>query len=109
MSHSHGQVLINDKVVGYFEYDGTCDTACTTIQPTKEDVFNNWRGRGNNRPCECPHPKEENWVNVTLHSEYGSGSSWESKACMKCMVITGYKNQWEEREKEDERRSGGWW
>lgn len=92
MSHDTGTVWSSDHktILGYFEYNGTCDVACTAIQKTLEELSTHWRGPGCERECSCG--KEP--MNVILHSAYGSGFEWCSTACLECMSICGYRSPW---------------
>ena len=104
MSHDRGRVYAMDDetLLGFFEYDGTCDVACTTIVATDIELHANWRSPANMRECACtPIVKTP----VILYSEYGCGFDWESHACLACKAITGHRSRFDaEREREIERR-----
>jgi hypothetical protein len=83
MSHAHGEVYQGGRIVGYYEYDGTADIACSRIQESPEAVNASWRG-DNWRECECGQDAED----VILYSDYGDGFHWPAKACLRCHAIT---------------------
>lgn len=85
MSHALGEVIKDGKVVGFFEYNGTSDIACSAVQKSVTDVTTYWRSPDNCRKCECGRAPES----VILYSSYGGGFYWESTACFHCMAITG--------------------
>jgi len=99
MSHATGTVYSTDRstILGYFEYNGTCDVACTAIQKTQEALNENWRGPGCMKECSCG--KEP--TDVVLHSDYGSGFHWDSKACLECMAICGHLDKWAQQREDD--------
>jgi hypothetical protein len=88
MSHAMGIVYSKDHkdILGYFEYNGTSDVACSKIQDIPERVSYNWRKDGALGKCDC---LEGNHIPVILFTYYGDGFEWESEYCPKCMVITG--------------------
>jgi hypothetical protein len=86
MSHANGEVWTPDgKLVGFFEYDGTCDFACSTIWRTPEELADNWRKDSINRKCGCG---PDGSTDVILYTDYANGSHWSAKACLKCMAVT---------------------
>lgn len=85
MSHSYGKVYEKEgKLIGYFEYNGTCDVALSAIQKTAEDVNKYWRSNQNCRECLCKSPIEKD---VILWTDYGDGFYWNAKICENCMAI----------------------
>lgn len=90
MSSSIGMVVKDQKVVGYFEYDGTADVAISAIRRTSEEV---WKARDerdtllfNNvwRRCTCSNDHDD----VLLYTDYGWGFYWPAKVCLLCKAIT---------------------
>lgn len=79
-------------VVGYYIYQGTCDTACTRIHPTSDEAWDHNRTDGAYAECTCGNPPTP----VVLYSQYGNGFSWDSSACLTCRAITGYRSEHEE-------------
>jgi hypothetical protein len=90
MSHALGEAIKDGVVIGYFEYDGTFDVACTAIHPTTEGVERDWRTGRNCRECSCSLPQTD----IILWTEYGDGFWWLSTACLNCMAITGNRDPW---------------
>lgn len=88
MSHAWGCVHLvpSGEIVGWYEYNGTGDVACSAIQPTYDDVCRLWRTAENHRECTCGVRVE---VPVRLWSDYGNGFGWLSLACLTCGVILG--------------------
>lgn len=82
MSHSNGKVIVNTQIVGYFEYNGTCDVVLGRIYDSLEELRENWRC-GDMGKCICGQEPSE----VVLHTTYGSGFHWPGKACLKCKTI----------------------
>ncbi|MEK7654599.1 MAG: hypothetical protein AAB345_05025 [Patescibacteria group bacterium] len=84
MSHSNGEVIHENEVVGFFEYDGCSDIAISAIWNTLEEVETNWRS-GVWKRCTCGQPS----VDVLLFTDYGGGFYWPAKVCLKCRAILG--------------------
>lgn len=84
MSHSAGEVYVDGRVVGHFEYNGTCDVAKTDIHPTRDEMNARWREPCTHE-CVCGRPP----VDVILYTHYGNGFHWASQACLNCGVIVG--------------------
>ena len=84
MSHATGEVIQGDRVIGYFEYDGTADNAISDIYRSRDELWANWR-KSTHPTCTCGGKP----VPVVLWADYGSGYWWYSTACLKCNVITG--------------------
>lgn len=82
MSHANGAVIKNGQVLGFFEYNGTCDVAISTIWQTRKELEENWRSDTSNK-CECGEPPEE----VILYADYGDGFHWSAKVCLRCKAI----------------------
>lgn len=94
MSHQQGDVLIDGKIVGYFEYDGTSDFARQRVFRTQEELCENWR---KDQGSKCCHSEDHsNIIDVTLHAHYGNGLLWNSRICTDCLWIVGYRNSMEE-------------
>lgn len=89
MSHAHGEVILDGKVIGHYEYNGTSDVALPNVYDTPEEVTANWRKGG--RECSCGQPS----IDVTLFSYYGSGFHWPGKYCPRCRLITGNRMPFE--------------
>jgi len=82
--NSHGEIWgVDGRVVGYFEYSGADDRACTRVYRTFDGVCDNWRG-DNNRDCSCHRPRER----VLLWTAYGETFFWFGEVCWNCMAIT---------------------
>lgn len=86
MSNAHGEVIVDEKVIGYFEYNGSADFARPAVQKTLVDVHAHWRSKGNHRECRCASPDV---VQCILWSSYGYGFHWDSGVCLACMTIVG--------------------
>lgn len=91
MSSARGTVhqLPQRTLVGYFSYYGTCDVAMRTIFPTLEEFRAGWLSAVRDRECTCIEPV---LATVELHADYGRGITWESEACLRCMTITGKRD-----------------
>ncbi len=88
MSHAHGEVIVQEgeqfRVVGFFEYNGTCDVVLNRIQPTRKLVSEHWRTPHNNdAKCTCGKPPTD----VILWNDYADGWYWPGKACLTCGAI----------------------
>lgn len=86
MSHSIGIVYdFEGEVLGYFEYNGTVDYACSSVR-TLEEVESNWRTGAAEVPCNCIKEKRKpKWV--LLYSDYGFGFHWPAQICENCKSI----------------------
>ena len=83
MSHSDGKIVCAGKVIGYFEYNGTCDVAISAIWDTYDEMHEHWRsGVWNN--CTCHEQPTE----VLIWTSYGAGFYWPGKVCLPCRAIT---------------------
>jgi hypothetical protein len=71
------------SLLGYFEYNGTCDVVCTRVHLKAEDVRANWR-MDNDRKCVCAGSGQD----VLLYTTYGGGFYWDGRVCWNCMAIT---------------------
>lgn len=93
MSHSSGTVYTEDRstIIGYFEYNGTVDVACSSVQKTADDVWKHWRTPESMRQCTCGQPILQL---VVLDADYGGGIEWESVMCTTCMVIVDKFDPW---------------
>lgn len=81
MSHAEGEVICGGKVVGFFEYNGTTDLACTRVFPTRDELDANWRGSVF-ADCRCGKPPAD----VILYTAYHD-FHWPGSACLACMAI----------------------
>jgi hypothetical protein len=86
MSHAIGRVIKDERVIGYFDYDGTCDIAIPNIYSSLEELRENWR-KWPPYKCECDIDSLED---VILYTDYGNGWHWDAKVCLKCGVINEY-------------------
>ncbi len=84
MSHAHGEVIKDGKIIGHYEYDGTADIVWTKIRATTAEVWAHWRTAANRAKCTCEKPEP---VKVILYSSYGNGFHWPGKICEICQVI----------------------
>lgn len=84
MSHANGEIIQGDKVIGYFEYNGTSDVAISSIWNSYEEMLSHWR-TGLWGICSCEKPQ---WEDVKLYTDYGRGFYWSAKVCLKCKTIT---------------------
>lgn len=92
MSNTRGEVWsLDGRILGHFEYNGTCDFANTRVYATVEDVGKNWR-KDNQRDCTCDAAGER----VILWTQYGGGFYWTSRVCWNCMAITGTKEPYDD-------------
>ncbi len=106
MSHTVGEIL-NDKeeILGYYEYDGTCDFAIPAVWDSVDEVMEHWRDPNPTRKeCTCGGEHES----VEIQSNYGGGFSWRGFWCPTCRVITKYFSQHAEEEELYEDIRGGW-
>lgn len=88
MSHTTGKVFAQSgELIGFFEYDGTSDFACTSVKRTTEEVSRDWRSPAAWEKCQCVDSTSR--VSVVLHSNYGGCTQWASEVCTACMAITG--------------------
>jgi len=81
MSHANGQVKFKDGSVFYFEYNGTVDIVENCLYEKYIDMSANWRKQPNNS-CECGNDEP-----VKIATDYAYGSSWDGRACKKCLAI----------------------
>jgi len=88
MSHASGEVFAADgsRRLGWFEYNGTVDVACSRIFDTHEELQANWR-KDAMRKCDCGQSS----VEVVLYSSYGYGFYWTAKACLQCKAIVDHR------------------
>lgn len=84
MSHAYGQVKFEDGTILHFEYNGTVDVAMTQLFDSREGVKEHWRESLRYVECNCGNDEP-----VELATDYGSGKSWNGRACRHCMAITG--------------------
>jgi hypothetical protein len=70
-------------LLGYFEYNGTVDIACSRIYNTEAELELHWSG-DNVRTCNCGATGQS----VVLYSHYGFGFWWPGRVCWHCMAIT---------------------
>ncbi len=84
MSHAGGEVIVGNKVVAYFEYNGTSCIAISRLYPTFDEMWNNWRAEGWN-DCEGGQPP----LKVLLYTNYGPGFYWDGEVCLPCKAIVG--------------------
>lgn len=92
MSHHEGTVYRGADVIGFFAYQSVTDTASTGIcqEPRARWDWESEDGMGwRYRECTCGAPTE---TPVRLFTSYAGGLSWDSVACLTCMVITGERD-----------------
>lgn len=83
MSHSLGEIWSQEgKLLGWFEYNGTCDVACARIYLEEQELHDNWR-KDNWRTCKCGSAGQT----VILYSSYGNGFHWPATVCWGCLAI----------------------
>lgn len=82
MSHANGQVKFKDGKIMHYEYNGTIDSAISHLYTTYEEMEANWR---KSSWLECICGEDES---VEIFTDYGSGFSWQGRACKKCCAIT---------------------
>jgi hypothetical protein len=82
MSHAPGQILFPDGHIMFFEYDGTSSICISHLYDQQPVMLDNWR-KGERLLCNCG--KDES---VTFYADYGSGFTWEGRACRYCKAIT---------------------
>jgi hypothetical protein len=92
MSHAYGQVRFSDGLVLHYRYYGTVDMALDALFDTASGVYDDWRSH-TARACVCG--KDEP---VEIATEYGSGFSWNGRACRHCMAITAGFSPYEKTE-----------
>lgn len=81
MSHAQGVVLLADRVLGYFEYNGTVDVAMHKIYKTENELSENWR---KTQPsCSCV----DGLTDVVLKVDSYDDFSWPAKACLEHLNI----------------------
>ena len=98
MSHAWGTVraLPSREVLGSFEYNGTSDVARRVVA-SEEEIRSEWREDANDRECTCPDRIEQP---VELFADYGSGCTWTSRVCLRCMTITGPRSEYDDADRE---------
>jgi len=82
VSHAEGQIIKDDQIVAYYEYDGCSDFCFTKLYKSREELTANWR---TNQFAKCTCGKAEP---VLVYSSYGNGGWWAGKACLECMALT---------------------
>src|SRR4051812_49050638 len=95
MSHAMGEVIHDGRVVGFFEYNGTCDVACNRIFCDRNNLWDNhWRTQYvNDAACVCG--EESPGQEVILYADYADGFHWPATACLTCGVILTELNPWD--------------
>lgn len=104
MSHANGWVSREGTLVGHFLYDGTNSVARRRIHPTLDAAWATRRDGVDEPACTCGDAP----VPVTLRTDYGGGSEWDSEACLPCGVITGYRDQYQWMREEEARSRWAW-
>ena len=87
MSHSRAQIYQDGKLVAIGIYYDVCDIMQRKLFRSFKEARES-RDRGDDLMdvrCTCGGEP----VPVVIYSDYGSGTWWDSTACLKCMVITG--------------------
>lgn len=85
MSHANGEIWSQEgNLLGFFEYNGTCDCVCTRVHQTEEGVIENWRG-DNWRNCTCGGSGQP----AILYTNYGFGYHWIGAVCWVCNAVVG--------------------
>lgn len=94
MSHAWGSVFsVPDiEIIGWYEYNGTSDIACTAIFGAYDDLDAAWRSEHIHRDCREDVAQHVE-VPVILWSDYGWGFGWPSRACVTCGVILGHRSE----------------
>jgi hypothetical protein len=92
VSHASGEVILNGKTVGHFEYNGTSDVVIPWIYDTKEEMLDNWRRPDPWPSCACKQPPTP----VRLYTIYGDGFNWRGKVCLTCKVVVDGLDPWPE-------------
>ncbi len=81
MSHATGAVIVDNKGVAFFDYNGTSDVCVSNLVESIDDVhFRKMKWIY----CTCGDPSTD----CFLYSSYGGGYYWPGKVCMKCKAIT---------------------
>lgn len=86
MSHALGNIRHpkTGAILGWLEYNGTCDVCVPTIRPTEQEVYDHWRKYDGVQECTCEGERQE----VEVWTSYGAGSSWVGEWCPSCKVLT---------------------
>ena len=80
------------KIIGWYEYNGTVDVACTAIFETSDELSAAWRSERADREC-CKDAAQHVEMPVILWSDYGYGFAWPSRTCVTCGVIVGHRSE----------------
>jgi hypothetical protein len=83
MSRANGQVWIDNKVVAYFIYNGTCDVVLSGIFDTQAQAWDAWDKDAEYPDCTCDNAKP-----CLLLTDYGSAHYWPGRVCLDCRCIT---------------------
>lgn len=81
MSHSSGKVRFKDGGIMHYEYNGTSDVCISSLYPTFDEMWVNWR---NHEWKICTCDKEEE---VEIYSGYGGGFYFIGNACKQCLSL----------------------
>lgn len=92
MSHESGFVKqLDGTLVGWFEYDGRIDLACSPIFADEAELSAHWRtALMAEPPCACEGTP------VTLYTSYGGGYEWSARACLEHRRITHQRSPYDE-------------
>lgn len=82
MSHAYGEIIIDNKVVAHFEYNGTSDVSISNLRDTKQEVFDNWR-EAEWLECKCTAPSTK----AIAYTDYGYGFHWDVLICLPCRAF----------------------
>lgn len=90
MSHSLGCVVVDGKVLGFIEWNGTGDIlADRNIRKTPAEVYNHWRGNRDNWECTCPDGQLH--VKGTIHPYVDCMRvAHACVVCTGCMAVVSY-------------------
>jgi hypothetical protein len=86
MSHSSGKITkLDGTLVGYFEYNGTVDTALPRIHDTLDEVAVHWREPEPFRhQCDCAGD-----LDIFVHPYSDEDRHWQGKMCTEHKCIVG--------------------
>lgn len=93
MSRANGTIKFKDGHEMYCLYCGTNDRMFSSCYPTPDIAWEMYYVRCFDRHDEyCDQELED----VTVTTDYGSGDSWNGKACRKCMTFEGpFEPEWD--------------
>src|ERR1700761_1676324 len=79
MSHQPGKVIVNNKIVAHFEYDGTSDVNLPQLYSSQEELSANWRQDQNwSLAQNCKHEPTA----AIIFNSYADGAWHPGRVCL---------------------------